>query len=150
SQFSKPSYLFLAQLSLIIHVCLGARKLTSLYRPPPMALTYHGGALLEGDLPVSILWYGNFAPPQKSIVVDFLLSLNHIDPQKDQQSKSSVSLWWGTVQTYMKKANPHFSLNPTLRQKLLNWQKLEEISCLRVGSPGQLVARWVDSCPHIA
>ncbi|CAB4297668.1 unnamed protein product [Prunus armeniaca] len=69
-----------------------------------MALTYHGGALLEGDLPVSILWYGNFAPPQKSIVVDFLLSLNHIDPQKDQQSKSSVSLWWGTVQTYMKKA----------------------------------------------
>lgn len=106
SQFSKPSYLFLflAQLSLIIHVCLGASKLTSLYQPPPMALTYHGGDLLQGDLLISILWYGNFSPPQKSIVVDFILSLNHIDPQKDQHSKSSVSLWWGTVQTYMKKA----------------------------------------------
>ncbi|KAL6297031.1 hypothetical protein ACE6H2_005173 [Prunus campanulata] len=61
-----------------------------------MALTYHGGDLLQGDLLISILWYGNFSPPQISIVVDFILSLNHIDPQRDQQSKSSVSLWWGT------------------------------------------------------
>ncbi|KAL6184724.1 hypothetical protein ACLB2K_046124 [Fragaria x ananassa] len=66
-----------------------------------MALTYHGGALLQGDLPVSILWYGNFSPAQKSIIADFLLSLNH----KDQETaKPSVTQWWNSVQTYMKKA----------------------------------------------
>ncbi|KAL6179454.1 hypothetical protein ACLB2K_050969 [Fragaria x ananassa] len=66
-----------------------------------MALTYHGGALLQGDLPVSILWYGNFSPAQKSIIADFLLSLNHKDPKT---AKASVTQWWNSVQTYMKKA----------------------------------------------
>jgi hypothetical protein len=91
--------LVLVHLISIPNLCLGARKLNSLYQPPPMSLTYHNGALLEGDLPVSILWYGEFSPAQKSIVSDFLLSLN---PQKEQ--KPSVSQWWNTVQIYMKKA----------------------------------------------
>lgn len=64
-----------------------------------MSLNYHNGALLEGDLPVSILWYGEFSPAQKSIVSDFLLSLN---PQNEQNP--SVSRWWNTIQIYMKKA----------------------------------------------
>lgn len=93
-----------ALLLLLLHLsltgfCLGARKLNSLYQPPPMALTYHKGALLEGDLPVSVLWYGEFSAVQKSMVSDFLLSLNL---QKEQ--KPSVSQWWNTVQIYMKKA----------------------------------------------
>ncbi|KAL5777235.1 hypothetical protein ACOSP7_010161 [Xanthoceras sorbifolium] len=92
--------LFLVQINLI-GSCLGARKLTSLYQPPPMALTYHNGALLEGALPVSILWYGKFSPVQKSIVVDFLLSL---DPKKHQSVQPSVYKWWSTIQTYMKNA----------------------------------------------
>ncbi len=91
--------LVLVHLISIPNLCLGARILNSLYQPPPMSLTYHNGALLEGDLPVSILWYGEFSPAQKSIVSDFLLSLN---PQKEQ--KPSVSQWWNTVQIYMKKA----------------------------------------------
>ncbi|KAB1199267.1 hypothetical protein CJ030_MR0G025563 [Morella rubra] len=90
--------LLLVQLS-FVNLCLGSRKLNSLYQPPPMSLTYHNGALLEGDLPVSILWYGDFSPAQKSVVSDFLVSLN---PGKDQEP--SVSLWWSTIQTYMKKA----------------------------------------------
>ncbi|GFY85850.1 phosphate-responsive 1 family protein [Actinidia rufa] len=80
-------------------MCLGARKLTSLYNPPPMTLTYHNGALLEGDLHVSIIWYGKFSPSQKSIVVDFLLSLN---PSKVKTP--SVSQWWQTINLYMKEA----------------------------------------------
>ncbi|KAL7175967.1 hypothetical protein ACSBR2_029524 [Camellia fascicularis] len=95
--------LALIQLS-CFNVCFGARKLTSLYQPPPMALTYHNGALLEGDLHVTILWYGKFSPAQKSTVVDFLLSL---DPQQKQNvvsSAPSVSQWWQTIETYMKKA----------------------------------------------
>ncbi|XVF64794.1 hypothetical protein PTKIN_Ptkin09bG0195500 [Pterospermum kingtungense] len=89
----------------LANVCLGARKLTSLYQPPPMALTYHKGALLEGNLPLSILWYGEFSPPQKSIIADFLLSLN---PQKENlgpsPANSFVSHWWNTIQTYLKRA----------------------------------------------
>ncbi|PON47396.1 Phosphate-induced protein [Parasponia andersonii] len=52
-----------------------------------MALMYHNGALLEGDLP-------------KSIVVDSLLSL---DSQTAVKSPS-VSHWWKIVRTYLKKA----------------------------------------------
>nr|DAD41075.1 TPA_asm: hypothetical protein HUJ06_015398 [Nelumbo nucifera]DAD41080.1 TPA_asm: hypothetical protein HUJ06_015403 [Nelumbo nucifera] len=87
------------------NLCSGARKLTALYQPPPMLLTYHNGALLEGELPVSILWYGKFTPSQKSIVADFLVSLT---PQQQKASSSteapSVSQWWKTIETYMKNA----------------------------------------------
>ena len=38
--FSQITLLLLVQLSLI-NLCLGTRKLNSLYQPPPMSLTYH-------------------------------------------------------------------------------------------------------------
>ncbi|XP_031260639.1 protein EXORDIUM-like 2 [Pistacia vera] len=102
----------------LFSLCLGARKLTSLCQPPPMALTYHKGTLLEGTLPVSILWYGGFSPAQKSVIVDFLLSLN---PQKHQQSATpSVSKWWLTIQTYMKNAGKketHITLSTQFSDK---------------------------------
>lgn len=108
SQFSKLAYNFLVYfelLSLLANSCVGARKLTSLYQPPPMALKYHNGALLEGDLPVSILWYGNFSPPQKSIIADLFLSLHSSKPQlSDGGHQPSVSGWWNTIQTYLQKA----------------------------------------------
>ncbi|XP_010273029.1 PREDICTED: protein EXORDIUM-like [Nelumbo nucifera] len=88
------------------NLCYGARRLTALYQPPPMVLAYHMGALLEGELPVSILWYGKFTPAQKSIVADFLVSLT---PQQQKLSSStltapSVSQWWKPIETYMKDA----------------------------------------------
>ncbi|XP_028095328.1 protein EXORDIUM-like [Camellia sinensis] len=108
SQFAKMNSFLTVLLALIqlscFNVCFGARKLTSLYQPPPMALTYHNGALLEGDLHVTILWYGKFSPAQKSIVVDFLLSLDRQQKQNVVSSAPSVSQWWQTIETYMKKA----------------------------------------------
>ncbi|XWS14980.1 hypothetical protein CRYUN_Cryun35bG0055000 [Craigia yunnanensis] len=106
-QLAKTIPLIIALIYLsLANVCLGARKLTSLYQPPPMALTYHKGALLEGNLPVSIVWYGGFSPAQKSIIADFLLSLN---PQNEHLGSSFteplVSHWWNTIQTYMKIAS---------------------------------------------
>lgn len=100
---SLPLALALALLQLsFINGCFGARKLFALYQPPPMALTYHNGALLEGDLHVSILWYGKFSAAQKSIVFDFFLSLNpHEEP--DPKRDPSVSQWWKTVNSYVKK-----------------------------------------------
>ncbi|KAI6687800.1 hypothetical protein NL676_024628 [Syzygium grande] len=97
-------YLLLLQLSLA-NLCSGSRKLAALYQPPPMVAKYHNGLLLEGDLSVSILWYGKFTPAQKSIVSDFFLSLT--PQQTQQQSPSSVpstAKWWSTVQIYMQKA----------------------------------------------
>lgn len=109
SQFSKLAYNFLVYFvlsSLLTNSCLSARKLTSLYKPPPMALKYHNGALLQGDLPISILWYGNFSSPQKSIVADFFLSLHSSSkPQLlSDHHQPSVSSWWNTIQTYLQKA----------------------------------------------
>ncbi|KAL5705203.1 hypothetical protein ACHQM5_023539 [Ranunculus cassubicifolius] len=100
--FTQFSVLSLIVLSSFIHGIYGARKLSSLYEPPPMLVSYHKGALLEGKLPVSILWYGRFSPSQKSIVADFLLSLNPTKPIPSVEP--SVSLWWKTVGNYMKKA----------------------------------------------
>ncbi|TVU12034.1 hypothetical protein EJB05_45655, partial [Eragrostis curvula] len=60
-----------------VSVAGSGRKLMDLYRPPPSdLLRYHNGAVLSGDIPVSILWYGRFTPAQKAVVTDFLLSLS--------------------------------------------------------------------------
>ncbi|XP_062097474.1 protein PHOSPHATE-INDUCED 1-like [Humulus lupulus] len=105
SPFARSSIFFIlfSVLSTLTDTCLATRKLTSLYQPPSTTVTYHNGDLLEGDIPVSILWYGKFSPTQKSIVVDFLLSL---DPKHKQTAVNSpsVSRWWNIVRTYSKKA----------------------------------------------
>ncbi|KAK2972526.1 hypothetical protein RJ640_006592 [Escallonia rubra] len=92
-------------------LCYGARKLASLYEPPPMTLKYHKGALLEGKVPLSILWYGKFSSAQKSIVVDFLLSLKPLEQKKLLSSSTTplVSKWWETIETYMKKAGKNMT-----------------------------------------
>lgn len=81
---------------------LGVRKLTSLYEAQPMSLKYHHGPLLQGQLPVHILWYGKFSSSQKSILSDFFLSLDRPARKHDQSVGPSVSQWWQTVLTYMK------------------------------------------------
>ncbi|KAL6606900.1 hypothetical protein ACP70R_042553 [Stipagrostis hirtigluma subsp. patula] len=81
----------------------GGRKLMELYRPPPAdLLRYHNGAVLSGDIPVSILWYGRFTPAQKAVVSDFLLSLS---AAPGEAPAPSVSQWWGNInRLYLSKA----------------------------------------------
>lgn len=95
------SLLFLLSISTFI-----TSSLSSLYNPPPQPLTYHNGPLLDGDIPISILWYGNFAPSQKSIIVDFILSLTfpHNLAHLSLDSAPQVSKWWQTVDDYLRKA----------------------------------------------
>ena len=66
-----------------------------LYQPDPATmLSFHeGGAVLHGDIPVSILWYGKFTPAQKSVIVDFLLSLT----SAPQAASPSVADWWSNI-----------------------------------------------------
>ncbi|GJN00290.1 hypothetical protein PR202_ga17711 [Eleusine coracana subsp. coracana] len=81
-----------------------SRKLMFLVQPQPNLLTYHNGAVLGGDIPVSILWYGRFTPAQKAVVVDFLLSLSTA-PRETGGPAPSVSQWWSSInQLYLAKA----------------------------------------------
>jgi hypothetical protein len=56
-------------------------------------ISYHGGAVLRGEILVSIVWYGQFKPAQKAIVVDFLLSLTSVPTN----ATPSAAQWWRTI-----------------------------------------------------
>lgn len=121
---------FLAVIFLLsfANLCVATRTLNSLYQAPPMSLTYHNGVLLEGNLPVSIMWYGKFSPSQKSIIADFLLSLNN--PLKPRSSsKPTVSHWWNLIQTYIEKAGKrgiHIELSKQFLDKNCSLGKILE------------------------
>jgi Phosphate-induced protein 1 conserved region len=70
-----------------------SRKLTELYQPQPNLLTYHNGAVLQGDVPISILWYGRFTPTQKSIISDFIVSFT----ANPQAPNPSIAQWWKAI-----------------------------------------------------
>jgi Phosphate-induced protein 1 conserved region len=94
--------LLLALIASLATVTLGfqSRKLTELYQPQPTLLTYHNGAVLRGDIPIDILWYGQFTSAQKSIISDFILSLT----ANTQTPNPSVAQWWKTIdQFYLSK-----------------------------------------------
>ncbi|VFQ68437.1 unnamed protein product [Cuscuta campestris] len=61
----------------------------------PLVLKYHNGTLLKGTITVNLIWYGEFSPAQRSIVADFLLSLN----SRKSNSPSAAS-WWKTTENY--------------------------------------------------
>ncbi|RLN11291.1 protein EXORDIUM-like [Panicum miliaceum] len=74
-------------------LCQQRRELELVEIPTGDQLTYHGGAVLSGDIPVSIVWYGSFSPEKKAIVVDFIESLT----SKPASATPSVAQWWGTI-----------------------------------------------------
>jgi hypothetical protein len=86
---------------------------SSLYRPPPpSAMVYHAGEVLDGAVPVSVLYYGAFSPHQKAVIADFLLSLSPRGRQPQRHGfgtpgpapAPSVARWWETVDRYARKA----------------------------------------------
>ncbi|KAF8404626.1 hypothetical protein HHK36_009514 [Tetracentron sinense] len=72
------------------------RKLSALVQEQPLVLKYHNGALLKGNFTVNLIWYGSFSPIQRSILVDFLQSLN----SRKTTPPPSVSSWWKTTENY--------------------------------------------------
>lgn len=60
-------------------VCLGADTLSSAQRQVlPSWGDEGGGHRLSGDVPVHILWYGDWADEDKGAIRDFLSSLNEV------------------------------------------------------------------------
>ncbi|XP_044510605.1 protein EXORDIUM-like 2 [Mangifera indica] len=89
------SSLLLLSLSLL-NTCLAtSRTLSALVEQQPLVLQYHNGPLLNGNVSVNLVWYGNFSPAQRSVIVDFLNSLS-----SDKAPKPSVSSWWQTTEAY--------------------------------------------------
>lgn len=74
---------------------IATSRMLALVNQPPVILKYHNGQLLKGNITVNLLWYGKFTPIQRSVLVDFLLSLNRKSPRQP-----SVNTWWSTTGLY--------------------------------------------------
>ncbi|XP_078172649.1 protein PHOSPHATE-INDUCED 1-like [Carex rostrata] len=73
---------------------VGARpRKLDLWIPDTDLLTYHNGELLQGNIQISIVWYGYFSSAQKNIITDFLLSLT----SNPREPNPSVAQWWSTI-----------------------------------------------------
>jgi Phosphate-induced protein 1 conserved region len=80
------------------YLCFGdnIRKLDEYVFPrQDNPLTYHYGEVLQGQIPVSLVWYGKFSGTQKYIITNFIDSLTY--NQAQQQSWPSVSQWFGNI-----------------------------------------------------
>ncbi|KAJ8772068.1 hypothetical protein K2173_027245 [Erythroxylum novogranatense] len=73
------------------------RNLAALVEEHPLVLKYHNGLLLKGNVTINLLWYGEFSPNQRSIILDFLNSLS----SSETLMEPSVSSWWKTTGRYM-------------------------------------------------
>jgi len=83
---------FIVCLLLFIDLCSSV-----LVEQPPLVLTYHNGPLLttSATVDVNVIWYGRFSPAQRSIVADFVQSL-----EASKTLEPSVYSWWKTTETY--------------------------------------------------
>ncbi|CAN6479921.1 unnamed protein product [Victoria cruziana] len=100
----------------LVQACLGGRRLTALVHQPSLVLTYHRGALLQGNLAINIIWYGQFSAAQRSVVDDFLTSLD----QDNRESSPAVSSWWKIIEEYLLKAGKPGSAAVLLGKQVLD------------------------------
>ncbi|KAH7845568.1 hypothetical protein Vadar_003609 [Vaccinium darrowii] len=98
---STPYFTILASVFLILFTLpdlsfATTRKLAALYQQQPLVLNYHNGPLLKGTVTVNLIWYGSFSPIQRSIIADFIQSMNsgNVPPPP------SVASWWQTTENY--------------------------------------------------
>ncbi|CAN6214539.1 unnamed protein product [Urochloa humidicola] len=95
------------------------RELELVETPVSDQFTYHGGAVLSGDIPVSIVWYGTFSPEQKGIVVDFIESLT----SKPASATPSVAQWWSTInKVYLSSATTNTATRVLLANQIADDQ----------------------------
>ncbi|KAF7094474.1 hypothetical protein CFC21_096782 [Triticum aestivum] len=134
---AKRNLLLLALMALAANMASASattstRKLMFLVQPQPNLLTYHNGAVLHGDIPVSVLWYGRFTAAQKAIVSDFLLSLS---AAPRASPAPSVSQWWSSIhQLYLSKAaavgkNGEHGAGPTKAARVVLSGQVSDEAC---------------------
>ncbi|CAL9773430.1 unnamed protein product [Musa acuminata subsp. burmannicoides] len=85
--------------SVVFRGSYGGRTLSALVEEQPLAMTYHKGALLAGNVSVNLIFYGKFTASQRAIISDFVTSLSPLPHQKDSL-EPSVATWWKTLAKY--------------------------------------------------
>ncbi|RRT37113.1 hypothetical protein B296_00044405 [Ensete ventricosum] len=85
--------------SVVFRGSYGGRTLSALVEEQPLAMTYHKGALLAGNVSVNLIYYGKFTASQRAIISDFVASLSPLPHQKDSL-EPSVATWWKTLAKY--------------------------------------------------
>jgi len=101
-------------LILLIDLCSSV-----LVEQQPLVLTYHNGPLLTTipTVDVHVIWYGRFSPAQRSIVGDFVQSL-----EASNAMEPSVYSWWKTTERYSGASNKATAMANTRLGK----QKLDD------------------------
>ncbi|WOL08722.1 hypothetical protein Cni_G17475 [Canna indica] len=120
SAFTTALILFLVTSSLLC-ISNAGRTLTTLVEEQPLAMTYHKGALLTGNISVNLIFYGKFSASQKAIISDFVASLSPLPHRKDSL-EPSVTTWWKTLAKY-------FSASRTRLPKLALGKQLLDEEC---------------------
>ncbi|XP_058191936.1 protein EXORDIUM-like 2 [Rhododendron vialii] len=93
------TYRFTTNLSLLLlffFFFFFATSFAALVKEQPLVLKYHNGPLLKGKITVNLIWYGKFSPTQRSIIVDFIESLN----SPASPPPPSAASWWRTTSKY--------------------------------------------------
>lgn len=91
------TYRFTTNLSLLLLLFFFfATSFAALVKEQPLVLEYHKGPLLKGKITVNLIWYGQFSPTQRSIIVDFIESLN----SPASPPPPSAASWWRTTSKY--------------------------------------------------
>ncbi|GAB4829951.1 hypothetical protein Ancab_019597 [Ancistrocladus abbreviatus] len=76
-----------------------------------VALHYQGGPMLVQPITnVYLVWYGNFAPEERSVIVDFFASF---DPS---HKESTIPDWWKTIKQYIDADNRPATTSFNLQQ----------------------------------
>ncbi|KAI3499244.1 hypothetical protein L1887_35037 [Cichorium endivia] len=70
-------------------------------------LRYHMGPVLSSPINIYIIWYGKWAPAQKLLIKDFILSIS--TTKRRAAPAPSVSDWWKTVTLYTDQTNANIS-----------------------------------------
>ncbi|XP_065870700.1 protein EXORDIUM-like 2 [Euphorbia lathyris] len=89
------SFYRFATLFLFFFSCFFNTSHSALVQEQPLLLKYHNGVLLKGNVTVNLIWYGEFTPIQRSIIVDFIHSLG-----SKRASPLSAASWWKTTEKY--------------------------------------------------
>ncbi|KAL4555970.1 hypothetical protein LXL04_038604 [Taraxacum kok-saghyz] len=85
----------------LLTISVFQKSFSVLVKEQPLLLKYHNGALLRGPVTVNLVWYGKFTPTQRSVIVDFLQSLNTVKgARKAATPLPSVSSWWKITEKY--------------------------------------------------
>ncbi|XP_031260643.1 protein EXORDIUM-like 1 [Pistacia vera] len=73
---------------LLIVVLISSLQFNLKAEPVKELFPYHGGPLLSGNIPINLIWYGQFSLAQRAIVSDFIASLS-----KPTAEQPSVASW---------------------------------------------------------